>query len=401
MNNTDLYKAGKIILFCFVFFSMVSYFSVLSTGVYNGDFIGYKTKLSSTQLFFCLIITIAAFFFLFLIYRFYKHKKTRFKIKIPINEFLFFIIFCLIFNIIVSIIYGVGKAGQPVYQAPSGIKLLIQIFTRFNVFWGLSIYIFASSKKRSFIYLLFIPMILTSILSLSLGIFVSLFFFIIIQSGNKIILFLKKRIALFILIILIIPTLISILYNYRQNLRAERNYIEFNNLNTGKVITGWLVGRLSSFTNTAVILERKKTMTNLVKDFSPLQYFKEAIVPFYGKILDRKDPAYIYVLSETKGIKDRNMAFMTGVGGMWLLSLYQSGLVFYINIVILFVIIVLTFELVSLINCTKMNDLVFLNFCLAIMSGSANEFMSCLMWAILYILFFLSVNALKYGIKRL
>jgi len=390
----------KWILISFIIFNIISYLYVLITGKYNGDFLDQKTRLSDTLLFYNLLLTIVPFLLLYAIYKHYKQFNNKYKVTIQANNFGLFLFLVIVFQIVVTQLYDVGKLGQEYYDAPSFIKLIIQIFNRFNVVFGVSIYSVVVGKKNKFQYFLWLLVISLSILRASISIFVIISYILILINQDTIFKFIKQHLVLISILIILAPVLVGMIYNVRNQLRQNKDKIELNiedeKKNTySEVIFGKLVGRLSSFTNSAVIQERKYKMLELTRFFPSSQYPKEALSAVYGKILNQNDIAYKNLLLESYGNHARTYTSMNGTQGVLLISYYQSNTIFVINLFTILLIIILSFEFISLFHYEKIKEVVFLFFCFTVFSGGAVEYMQMLMVIILYTVLFLFLNLLK------
>jgi hypothetical protein len=402
MQNTVklVNNSAKLILAAFVLFTVISYFFSLYTGYYNGDYLGAMSSLSKIELFFNLIISIAPFFILYIIYKYFSKWTGKYKIRLPGNIFVFFLLFLIIFNIIVTNMFGVGRAGQELYKAPPLIKIFIQIFSRFNALMGIFIYDLGVKKRsRIIIFLLYLLVIASSLSAYSIGIFAYLGFFVIIKYYTSLFRFIKKNIYLLIFMIMLFPIITGSLYNFRERLRNHGQVTGFQTSNASKIVFGVLVGRLSSFSNSAIIMERKNKIISLSKEFSAIQYIKETITAVYGGFVNREETRYASILLESQGFyTTRAISFMLGTQGVLLLGIYQSFIVLIINFTTIFVMVILNFKLISMINCANIKELLFLYYCFCIMSGMGNEFLSNLVTVVLYILLFMILNFIgQYG----
>ena len=391
---------AKWILISFIIFNIISYFYVLITGKYNGDFLDIKTRLTDTLLFYNLLLTIIPFLVLYAIYKHYKQFDNKYKVTIQANNFGLFLFFVIVFQIIVTQLYGVGKLGQEYYTAPNFIKLIIQIFNRFNVVFGISIYSVIVGKKNKFQYVLWLLVISLSILRASISIFVIICFIIILINQETIFKFIKNHLLLILILIFVAPVLVGTIYNVRNQLRENKNKIEINIENEKKntyteIIFGRLVGRLSSFTNSAIIQEREGKIKELTYYFQPFQYPEEAISAVYGKFMNQNEIAYKNLLLESSGFHIRTYTSMNGTQGVLLISHYQSNTIFLINLFTILLIIILSFEFISLLHYEKIKEVVFLFFCFTVFSGGAVEYMQMLMVIMLYTGLFLFLNSLN------
>ncbi|MDR2408068.1 MAG: oligosaccharide repeat unit polymerase, partial [Bacteroidales bacterium] len=163
---------GKVILFCFVSFTVISYAYTLVTGTYNGDFLFYTPRLSGFLLFANFIFTIFPFFVLYGIYKRYKFIDTSSYIRVPKNVFGIFVFFLLAFHLSVTALFGVGSMAGYGYEAPSYIRPAIQIFNRFDYVFGVFIYIIIDGKRSKYHYFMLFVALFVSFLRASLGVMV-------------------------------------------------------------------------------------------------------------------------------------------------------------------------------------------------------------------------------------
>jgi hypothetical protein len=398
------YNSGKsvasaiIILSLYIIFAIISYLYVILTGTYNGDYLFTEPKLSDCELFLNLLYTIAPFVVLFFIYKHYKKTNNKENVKVPEETLLVFIIFIIIFEIYVTVSFGVGKMGFEKYQAPGWIKILIQIAIRFDYKFGVFLYLIISNNKNKFIiFLLFLLILFVSLLKASLGAFMQIGVFIILQYGSALLHFIKKYFIIVLLLLFIFPLIVQKLYMVRSILREVKNVTEIVEPST--IIFGQLIGRLSSYSNSAMIMERARIMTTITRGFSIFQYPKESLVAFYGGFLTQKRySTYIRILLDSQGNFTRSQ-FMIGTQGVLLLGLYQSLLVFFINIITLFIIINMTFKLASLLKYNNLNEFIFFCLCQSIMTGSAGNNMRDFVNLLVYISLFLVINFLQLNVK--
>ncbi len=395
-KDNSFYKAAKLILTGFVSFTIISYLYVLITGTYNGDYLDGKPLLSQTELFVSLIYTVLPFFVLFGIYIFFKNSHNTYKINIPVAAFGQFLLFLLLFQIITTFFYDVGKLTWGTYEAPTSIKIFIQIFNRFNPILGTFLYISVSKKENRVQYLLLFLCILLSFLRASLMIFVLISMFLFIRHYNKIISFAKKRFLLIIVGAIVFPIITAALYDYRDSLREERKIDHAKTMTTSKLFFGKFIGRLSSYPSTTILMERKDIVTKLLKknDVSPFLYTKEAIAVFGGKILDNEKLLYKHIMLESEGKSVTTFSMMPGTQGNLMVASYNSTFSFFVTLFTMLGMVILAFFLISFFNYKGMTEIVFIFFCISAMSGVAGEYMELIMNLLLYAGFFLIVNAM-------
>jgi hypothetical protein len=391
---------AKVVLIIFVAFSVISYLYTLFTGTYNGDYFLRKPLLSNVELLVNLIYTITPFFILFLIYKHYKNKRSEYYIYIPKTTFGIFLAFLIIFELFVTIVYGVGFMGRQTYRTPPGaLNLLIQIFNRFNYQMGVYIYIIINNRRRSrYNIFLMILVIAVSILRASLSVLVFMSFFILLEYKDTLAKIFRKYIFLILIVILIVPQIVGKLYGLRDILR---NTMTISSIITPTdIIFGKLIGRLSSFSNSAYISESKRKMTIITDNFSLFQYPIETLDAFYNTQKEENE-SYRHIMLDSleRYYSVVNFTIMTSTQGVMLLGLYQSFLVFLINLMTLFLIINLAFKLVTMLRNEKIKDLIFIYFCFRIVSGAASEYMGILVYLTMYTMLFLIINSLGLNLK--
>jgi hypothetical protein len=159
---------------------------------------------------------------------------------------------------------------------------------------------------------------------------------------------------------------------------------------------------MSSYANSAIVLERKKTMTQLAGNFPLMQYPKGALRVFDGKIIDWKNEiTYSSIMLESSGNHTRTYSFMAGSQGALIIGLYQSVPGFFVNLLTMLMIVAFSFRLTSLLHYEEIKDMMLLFFCFNMMSGAAGEFMANLMNLLLYLLLFLILNCFRKNPKKL
>jgi hypothetical protein len=394
---SDRYTTARIIISLFISFVVISYLFVRITGMYNGDLLLTTYSLTTSGLTLNLFYTIIPFLILYFIYKYCTRIKSKTKILIPIKSFGAFLFFLLVFQIMVSAIYGVGRMGQEAYQAPSGIKLLIQISNRFNSRVGVFIYIIINiNKKDKLQYVLLLLLIVQSFIYLSLGVFNLIGFMFIVKYGNKIFQFIKKWSVLFIIVVLLSPTIMLNLYTFRNEARAGKD-LESDPRRTqaGIVIFGRLIGRLSSYSASAVIMEKENKMIKLTKDnFTLLEYPKQALGVFIKNIFPPKHLSYGHVLY---GEYNPRSATIVGAQGALMLGYYHSFSGLVVNSITLLIVIFISFRLASLFHYGKIYECVLVFLCLGIMSGAVHEIMFFFQNILVFLLLFLLLNFLFKG----
>lgn len=391
----NAYTAAKLFLALYICFSIISYVYTLYNDTYNGDYLGVRPVLSEQQLFFNLIYTIIPYFVLFFIYKQYKNKPSKGHLAIPIKGLGVFVFSIVILNIIVTLLFGVGKAGQEVYQAPTVIKLFIQILLRFSASFGAFLYIIVSDKKGGFHGLLIILLIILSLLRFSLGILPTLATFALLKYYDELFRFIKKWAILVIIMLMLFPVIVQYLYTYRDAIRVGDKVTNVEKTVVTKIIFGKLIGRLSAFSNTAIIMERERTMNRFISEFSIFEYYKDAFRAIHSGFESKNEVSYKNILQRSQGLILSNSSFMLGTNGVLTISLYQSILVFILNMALMVILCSLTFKIGTILKYDKIPEYLFLRLLMPVMGGMGNEYMASLIGTLLFIIIILFLALFK------
>jgi hypothetical protein len=317
------------------------------------------------------------------------------RISIPVAGFRLFLIFLLFFELLVTVLYGVGFMGRQRFPVPpGGLRFLIQVLNRFNYVMGVFIFIIVNDKSgNKFNIFLLILVILISILRASLGILVFIVFFSFLLYKKRILRYFRKYFFLLLIILLLLPQIVYRLYGLRDILRNTSTLTSM--ITPTDIIFGRLIGRLSSFSNSAYILENKRDMTTIISRFSLFQYPKETLDAFYN--VEKKDKqSYRHIMLDSIGRYYSIVGFslMTSTQGVLLLSSFYSPLVFLINLVTVILIVNITFLLVSKLQNDKIMDMLFLYLCFPVLSGTASGYLSVFVYLLMYVILFLIFNFL-------
>jgi hypothetical protein len=312
----------------------------------------------------------------------------------------------LIWNIIVTYRFGVGLLGAEIYRAPRVIKLFIQILSRFDPLIGVFLYIIISSNKKSkFISIILVLLLFfLHLLRRSFALFPLIVFFFIVIYGDYLYHFIRRKIFLLVFILIFItpylPLIVANLYDFRSELRGLEGRSMAATTPGEVIIFGILLGRLSSYSNSAIIMERKAGMTRIIKEnFSVFQIIKEAgrAIAMFGS--RHEDMWYGNLMLESIGNNTRVTTLTNGTQGVIMYGYYHSGLAFIINILTLLFITMLTFHIALLISYHKIKELYFMLFCYTAVGGGAQYFLSRLVSLLMFLSLFLCLSFFADGIR--
>ena len=394
MPRTENYKAIRFIFFINIFYVIISYIYALATQEYNGDFLNVPVRLNITILSIIFVFCLIPYWIQWRIYKYFKNKKNTLK-KVYINTKLIepFVFLLLLAHIFVIVGFGVNRVGAPPYQAPDFIKLFIQILLRFDVvLWGSFLILLLPKNKLKTSLLVAFLMTLIGILKGSFGIINTIALLFIIKYYSIIIAFIKKRIPLVIIAAFIFPTLVEFAYTQRDLIRNVQ--YEEEKLEPGRLITGKLVGRLSSFSNAAFLIDNAPKYILMAQGFDNYFYQKGMLISIdaatYGK--GNYIPEKYLKPNTPDGI-----SFMLGTTGILIFSLYKSSYTLIINIISIIIISLLIFEILRRVKFDYNIELSYILLLYPTLSGVSSEYSFILLTLIVFfitLIFFSVLNKL-------
>ena len=394
MPRTENYKALRFIFFINIFYVIISYIYALATQEYNGDFLNIPVRLNITILSIIFVFCLIPYWIQWRIYKYFKNKKNTLK-KVYINTKLIepFVFLLLLAHIFVIVGFGVNRVGAPPYQAPDFIKLFIQILLRFDVvLWGSFLILLLPKNKLKTSLLVAFLMTLIGILKGSFGIINTIALLFIIKYYSIIIAFIKKRIPLVIIAAFIFPTLVEFAYTQRDLIRNVQ--YEEEKLEPGRLITGKLVGRLSSFSNAAFLIDNAPKYILMAQGFDNYFYQKGMLISIdaatYGK--GNYSPEKYLKPNTPDGI-----SFMLGTTGILIFSLYKSSYTLIINIISIIIISLLIFEILRRVKFDYNIELSYILLLYPTLSGVSSEYSFILLTLIVFfitLIFFSVLNKL-------
>lgn len=386
--NTNT-KPAKHIVYFFILASFISLLYSFIRGRYNGDFLGVKVTLPPEILILNFILNILPFIFIWKLYKYYKAKIIKQRITIPMDFFYKFLIVLIIWNIAVTALYGVGIMGKLTYDAPSSIKPIIQIMNRFNYNYSSFVYILMVDKKNRKQFMLIILLLVLAYLRAGLGIFMYLGMIYYIKYFNEVKNFFSiKRIVVTVLILISFPIIMSSLYNLRDSLRGEKTISLVED-----PITGMFIGRLSSLSDSAFILQESNFFESEAQKLDPFYYIKQAVggIVSYEMIPKNRPEQLLIRFFYSKA--DGSVSYMAGTNGNFYIAFMKSPLVFLLNLFILITFILLIFKTFRLFRFYYAEELALILLLYVMLSGVANEVSYLLFSIFVYVVLFLFINS--------
>ena len=382
------HEATKKIIIFFSLCAVISFAYSLFTNKYNGDFLGYDVNISVELLIFNLVLCLIPFILLWRRYKYFSRKKANkpINIKYKFIELIFFIFF--IWKLFLIIKYDVGRSTMGVYQASGPIKILIQISNRISLEFIFTILFFSKIKSRRLLFYT-ILMIVWGLSRFSIGIFLTIALLLILKYFPQIKWFIKKRKALILVLIFVLPIIFSSLYSFRNSLRGVNQDTISKDL-----ITGVLIGRLSSFSNSAQIFEKPLDFLISSQVLETFYFQKQAIGGILGGQYLPKDTPEALMLSSKSNEQIKNVSFMTGTQGNLILSFLKSPFVFILNFFSIIFFINLTFRMTRLLDLDRPNEISVILLIYPVMSGVANEYASFFLTPLIIYFYMVIVNGI-------
>ena len=380
-----------------MFAVVVGFLYSICFNCYNGDFLNYPVMAHPIIVCLNFILSLCPFFLVKYIYaKIRRINRTRF-LRVPTRFIQIFAFVIIIFHLITSLLFDVGKAGSGGYSAPSFLVPIIQISLRLPyLLWG-GIAVLVSHKRR--IVLLYLSLIvLVSLSKAFFAIFITVFFLYFLKYPDDIRGIFKKYKIPIILLFFVIPNILGFLYNIRNELRG--NDVK-ENYSAVEMVAGKFIGRLSSISDSAYLLENALTFIPTTTQFDNFFFQRNMLRVFKGdwgtpitpeEILYKRGEIYSESYSEKKS------SFMLGTQGILIYSLFKSFTSLFINLITIILVIFLILNIFS--NIKVYNSLNF-GLLLAIgpiTSGVSSEFSSVLISSVLLFVIVLLYNSLKRNI---
>lgn len=380
--------AAKIIFKIFAIASLACYFYSLVTGFYSGDYLFQEVTLNVYTLSLNLLLNLLPYWILWKVYiRFKKNQSQKIKPFRITNIIGLITVILFLYTVLVTSIYGVGKMEADVYNAPSGIKVFIQIMNRISFLYVVLFFILVN---RNFIMdLLAIGMVLIiSYLTAGSGSILYLMFVFLIKYMSILKPLYKRFKYVIIISCFLIPSIVGQIYNLRDKLRDS----ESKELSTFDLMFGKLAGRLSSFPNSAVIIQEPIYFIISASSLDNFYFQIQSWKALFGGDYREKKPEYLMKGVFNDGDNgDSNSAFMSSTPGNMIISFLKSpiNLIATIFTVILFVYLI--FKMASHLNARYDIEYALVLVIYPITSGVASEYIQI----ITTLIFLLIINKLS------
>lgn len=396
MKDDKSNRAIKYILYFFIICSILSFSYAVITRKYNGDFLGVPVDLSFGLLLLNLLFSILPYILTYKLFKYFKNVPINKRVTIPVKLFGILLFIIIIWNIIITIVYGVGVMTASPYEAPPTIKLIIQILNRFNYAYGYFLYVLLTSKENKTQFILLFFIIILSLLRAGIGIFFYLGMIFFLKYFTEIIKSIKKYKITFFVSIIFLPILISLLYEVRSQLRDQQK----EEMSLFDFMAGRFVGRFSSFSDSAIILQEAGYFfinSKLLNEY----YFQKQVL---GSIFSQKYMPTLrpeQMLFQMYGSTDQeNISYMAGTNGNLYISMMKSMQTFVLNLISIFCLIYLTFLFSRLLRFDYSNEYALILLFYVLLSGVANEYAFLFFSILVFVFIFAIINTFKIIIHK-
>ncbi len=367
-----LYVGARICTLLFVAAAVASFVYVLVTGTYNGDFFGVSETLGLAGQTAMLVAGLAPYGIGWFIYRIYKASPYRGTIPVPPRRLYATFFILMVWFILLALKWDVGVLAKEIYDAPALIKPFIQISNRINPFYLGVLFILMYRGPRGGLLLGIALLIVLGLARAGLGVFIYILLALLIRENASLIRFAKRFKVVILVSLLVFPTLVSQLYQLRSSLRDKDPEVE---LTVAQVITARLVGRLSSFSNSALVVQETQHFQSAVGQLDPLFYERQAFGGIFGAaFVPEATPERMLINVYGGDLVD--ISFMVGVPGNIYMAWLISPALALVNFTLMVAMCVATFKLARMMRIPVANEFALMLLLYPLTSGVSNEFSS-------------------------
>lgn len=372
-TELDGYRAARV---CIIFYlcSLIGSFSyILMTGIYNGDFYGVPETIGLIGQLLIFVASALPYALAWGLYKFFKAKPQRRAVQIPVRKLTITFFVIIIWFIILTIKYDVGVLGKEIYDAPSGIKFIIQISNRFNPFYLGVLFIICHRGSRTILVSGIMLLIVLGILRAGLGVFLYIFLALIIRNYNGIKNYIRRNRLKFLIFIIIFPMLVSELYSLRNHLRkGSEAEVAFSVV---EILTARLMGRLSSVSNSALVFQETSYFETETRLLDPFYFQRQAFGGVFGvKYLPEVTPERMLI--NVYGGDYKDVSFMVGLPGNFYMSWLISPVIAMLNLITVIAMSIAVFYFARKLKVPFINEYALILLLYPLTSGVSNEFSS-------------------------
>lgn len=397
----DGVRAARSCVLLFMLAVVVSFGYILSTGTYNGDFYGVPEQLGLVGQVGMLILGSMPYAIGWWMYRYFKARPTHGSVAVPDHRVTVTFFILAVWFMVLAYKYEVGVLGKPLYEAPAIITPFIQLTNRINPFYLGVLFILVHRGSRKVLLLGIACLIALGILRAGLGVLLYILLALLVRHYRKIVNYLTRNRVTIVIVLLVLPVTVAELYSLRNTLRAHDESVELV-MSASEVITAKLMGRLSSLSNSNMVLQESSYFSKEVAKLDPLYFQRQALGGVFGvSFIPANTPERMLINVNGDDLVD--MSFMVGVPGNLFFALLISPILFLLNLATLLLMCAATFYFSRKLRFPLSNEFALLLLLYPLTSGVSNEFSSlaiallsfCVLFSVLNIPLFPRPRRLK------
>ena len=329
MNDTFkpiVHRHLGIIYGAFVTATMLSLLYCMVTGQFNGDFFPGPVYISASELIFVSILCVLPYAFSWKIAGIFETISPRKVYNIPFKSIFIFFVSISFMHLMATILFDVGVMDREVYTAPPVVMPFIQVLNRVDPFYLGAFFILSTPKRTSIDVFAVAIMVTIGLIRAGLGVFNYVAIAMCAKYSVEIIVAFRRAPWLIISSVMLLPTIVDKLYEFRSRLRGDVHL----ELDLFDMLLGRFVGRLSSFSNVAYVVQNNQSFEWSAKALEPLFYAKQALSGVLGGVAPTMTPERL-LIAGTQSYEGYS-TFMTGVPGNLIMAWYVSPWVAIVNL---------------------------------------------------------------------
>lgn len=386
----DDVRAARSCALLFMLAVVVSFGYIISTGTYNGDFYGVPEQLGLVGQVGMLILGSMPYAIGWWMYRYFKARPIQGSVAVSGHRVTLTFFILAVWFMVLAYNYEVGVLGKPLYEAPAIITPFIQLTNRINPFYLGVLFILVHRGSRKVLLLGIACLIALGILRAGLGVFLYIFLALLVRHYRKIVNYLTRNRVTIIMVLLALPMAVTELYSLRSTLRAHDESVELV-MSASEVITAKLMGRLSSLSNSNMVVQESSFFSKEVAKLDPLYFQLQALGGVFGaSFIPVNIPERMLI--NVNGEDFFDVSFMVGVPGNLFLALLISPILFLLNLVTLLLMCAATFYFARKLKFPLSNEFALLLLLYPLTSGVSNEFSSLAMALLSFCVLFSVLN---------
>lgn len=396
-SGGDGIRAARSCLLLFLLAVVTSFAYIVTTGTYNGDFYGVPERLGVVQQFAIFLTSLLPYAMVWWMYRAFKARQAPGSISVPERRVTLVYFILVFWFIVLAVKYDVGVLGKALYEAPAAITPLIQITNRINPYYLGMLFILIHRGSRKVLYLGIASLIALGVLRAGLGVFIYIALALMVRNHQQIATYFKRHRWKIALIACLFPVFVSQMYSLRSVLRDTES-LEIA-MSVTEIVTAKLMGRLSSLSNTAMVMQESAYFQRESQWLDPFYFQRQATGGFLGVGVV---PEYIpeRMLININGGNFFDVSYMVGLPGNVYIAFLISPWLAMLNVVTVILMCAATFYFARKLRFANANEFALLLLLYPLTSGVSTEFSVVLAAVISFCVLFFFLSLRFYGRQR-